>query len=321
MIYNTEAIFYVIILFVIFLFSFFILRKFKYINIFLPKKGSFWLISYIQYWLLFLIAICIFLIPFNIWIYQWTKIKKQATLNIEVLFDVSLSMTVKDFEPDRFNVAKNSLVDFINSLDTNYDIWLITFSGQPFVYVPITDNKKALVWKIQNMKMSDFPPALDFVWTAIWDAIILWTKQLVDYSWKQDKPGVIILFTDWDSNKGTKPLEAVKIANKYNIPIFVWAIWKDKKYIVWKDYYGTEVPTSIDLDLLKKIAEETDWEFLKIEQKEDFLKILSNIYKYVKNYEKIEKIDEYLYLNYYIKLLLILLLVLYIYFMKFNIKK
>jgi len=50
------------------------------------------------------------------------------TLNIEILFDVSLSMTAKDFTPDRFNVAKDSLIEFVKSLDTNYNIGLITFS-------------------------------------------------------------------------------------------------------------------------------------------------------------------------------------------------
>jgi hypothetical protein len=49
-------------------------------------------------------------------------VKKVPTLNIEVLFDVSLSMTAKDLKPDRFDVAKESLINFIQSLDTNYNI-------------------------------------------------------------------------------------------------------------------------------------------------------------------------------------------------------
>jgi len=321
MVYNHQAFIYAIFLGLIFLFSFLILKKLKYIWIYLPKRGSFSFLSFIQYLLVFLIFLLILIIPFNIGIYQGTKIKKQATLNIEVLFDVSLSMTAKDFNPDRFTVAKNSLIKFINSLDANYNIWLIAFSWKPFVYIPITDHKKALIWKIKNMHMSDFPPALDFVWTAIWDAIILWTKQLIDYSGRKHKPWVIILFTDGDSNKWINPLKAVQFANKYDIPIFVWAIGNDEKYVIWKDYYDTEVPTSIDLDLLKKIAIQSWGEFLQIKTKEDFLKILWSIYDYVKNYEKIEKVDEYLYINHYLIILLILLLVFYTYFVKFYIKK
>jgi Ca-activated chloride channel family protein len=72
-------------------------------------------------------------------------------------------MTAKDFSPDRFTVAKQSLIEFVNSLDTHYNISLIAFSGKPFIYFPFTDSKKAIIWKISHMSFADFPPTLDFV--------------------------------------------------------------------------------------------------------------------------------------------------------------
>jgi len=262
------------------------------------------------------------LIPFNIWIYQWTKISKKPTLNIEILFDVSLSMTVKDIKPDRFYAAKESLIKFIESLDASYNIWIITFSGHPFVYIPFSNDKKALIWKIKNMKMSDFPPALDFVWTAIWDAILLWVTQLSTYTNNIERPWVIVLFTDGDSNLGIELEKALTYAKKYNIPIFVWAIWTNRDYIVWKDFYWSDVKTSIDLKVLRKIAEDSGWEFLEVKDKNDFLKILSKLYEYVRTYEVIERVNEYVYINYYIRFILLWILVIYfILFVRFNIKK
>jgi Ca-activated chloride channel family protein len=49
-------------------------------------------------------------------------------LNIEVLLDVSLSMTAKDIKPDRFTAVKNALIEFVKSLGTNYNIGLVIFS-------------------------------------------------------------------------------------------------------------------------------------------------------------------------------------------------
>lgn len=296
---------------VLFLISFF-LRKYKVYNIILPYKGNFLFFDLFQKILILLIFIVIALIPFNIWIYQWTKIKKIPTLNIEILFDVSLSMTSKDLKPDRFDVAKNSLINFIKSLDTNYNIWLITFSWKPFVYIPITDDKKAITQKISQMSMADFPPTLDFVWTAIGNAILLWKKQLLNYTQDNKKPWVMILITDGDSNKWISPLKAINYEE--DIPIFVWAIWKDPTYIVWKDIYWNIVPTSIDFNLLKKIAGKTWWKFKRLQTKEDFLEILSKLYTYVKTYEKVKKIEEYTYVNFYLKIILLFLFIIYSFF-------
>ncbi len=319
MTYNSFWFIVLWIFIVLFIASFFV-RKYKIYNIILPYKGNFLVLDLLWKLLVSLIFFIIVLIPFNIWIYQWTKIKKVPTLNIQVLFDVSLSMTAKDFKPDRFHTAKDSLVNFINSLDTNYNIWLIWFSWKPFVYMPITDNQKALTHKISTMSMADFPPTLDFVWTAIWDAILLWKKQLLNYTQDNQKPWVIVLITDWDSNKWTDPLKAIEYEE--DIPIFVWAIWKGDTFIVGQDRYWNDVPTSIDTTTLKQIADETWWEFKKLQEKEDFLEILSSLYSYIKEYEKIEKIQEYTYINFYLKIILIFLLLAYIiFFINFNIKK
>lgn len=288
-----------------------LLVRYKSIKILLPYTWSFSIFSLLQKIISFVILILIVIIPFNIWIYQWTNVKKVATLNIEILFDVSLSMVAKDFDPDRFHVARNSLINFINSLDVNYNIWVIAFSWKPFIYIPISDNKKAIISKLNNMSMADFPPTLDFVWTAIGDAILLWKKQLIKFTKKSKNPWAIILITDWDSNKWTSIDVSLDFAKSKNIPIFVWAIWTAKKYVVWEDKYNSIVDTSMNLKLLEDIAKKTWWEFQQLKTKEDFLEILSKLYSYVKEYEQLQKIEIYSYINYYLKIALIFLLVVY----------
>ena len=314
MVYNKFGIFISLLLLVVFLVGYFLLRKYKTIPVIFPLRNWLYFLNFFQKVLLICIVVLSLIIPLNIWIYQWTKIEKKPTLNIQILFDVSLSMIAKDIKPNRFEATKAALVEFVKSLDAKYNISVITFSGKPFVWIPFTNDKKALIWKISDMKMPYFLPSIDFVWTAIWDALLLWTYNLYKFSFNKEKPGVILLLTDWYSNKWVKVSEAIKYVKKFNIPVFVGAIWKDKTYVLWKDIFGNTVRARINLDSLKKIAKQTNWEFKIINQKSDLLDILAKLRNYVKSTEILKKENEYLYLNYYLLLTLFFLLILYGFF-------
>ena len=319
MIYSLVWLYVSIGLLVVFLIGYFLLSKFKVVPVIFPYTGSFGFFSFFQKLLIFLILLVSLLLPLNIWFYQWTKIEKVPTLNIEVLLDVSLSMTVKDIKPDRFTAVKRALNEFIKSLWSNYNIWLIIFSWKPVVWIPFSDDKKALNWKISHMSMADFPPTLDFVGTAIGDAILLWWEQLIKFSNKEEFPGVLVLLTDGDSNKGVKVEDAIKYAKMHKIPIFVWAIWEEKEYIVWVDRVWWKVPTQINLKMLKKIAKDTWWEFKHIKSKADLIDILWELKSYVKKHEITKHTAEYTYINYYLSWILFFLLILYgIFFIRFK---
>jgi len=322
MIYDKNWIFVSLGLLIVFLIGYFVLKKYKVVPLIFPYRWNFALLSLFQKFLIFLIVLISLVLPLNIGIYQWIQIKKVPTLNIEVLLDVSLSMTAKDIKPDRFTAVKNALIEFVKSLGTNYNIGLVIFSWRPVVRIPFTDAKKALIWKISHMSMADFPPTLDFVWTAIGDAILLWANQLINFSHKQEHPGVLVLLTDGDSNKWIKVEDAIKYAKMHKIPIFVGAIWKDKHYTVGKDIYGTNVPTSINLQMLQNIAKSTSWEYMHIQSKQDLLNILWKLRQYVKNYEITRQIVQYTYINYYLAWILLILLILYgVLFIKYKITK
>jgi hypothetical protein len=146
---------------------------------------------------------------------------------------------------------------------------------------------------LQHTKMWDFPPIIDFLWTAIGDAILLWINNILTFSQNTKRPWIIILITDGDSNKWSDPIDASKVAANNNIPIYVIAIW-NSNYIVWKDYLWMDVPTKINLKLLKQIADISWWKFYRVTKTEDFEQIINDI----KNIAKTNKIIKI----YYIKL-------------------
>lgn len=61
----------------------------------------------------------------------------QTGIDIVIALDVSKSMLANDFSPNRFEVAKNVLSDFVTQLQSDR-LGLVVFAGKPFTSVPLT---------------------------------------------------------------------------------------------------------------------------------------------------------------------------------------
>lgn len=315
-----EGIFYSLLLLLVLFILYFLFNFFRP-SFVLPKSSLNKAKSRIKSFLLIGIVVIALLLPLNI---SWVKDKvfyKKKTLNIQVIFDVSLSMTADDIKPSRFQWAKDSVYNLVENLPW-YNFSMISFSWIPFVWSPFSDATDAILTKIGNMSMWDFPPTRKFVGTAIWDSLILAVDNLMEASKKDEKPGIIILITDWDSNKWVDPLQAAKIAKSKDIPIYTLGIWRSD-YLVWRDKFWGDVRTEINLDLLEDISKESWGTFYRVLSKKDFEDIFAEISNYVKSKEKINIQYEYWYLNNYLYIIFSLFVLMYIsinmysYFFKF----
>ncbi len=269
---------------------------------------------------IFFVFICIIFLPANIWFIKDKEIVEEKILPVQILFDVSLSMAGTDIKPSRFHGAKESLLFLLKELKW-YNSSLIAFSWKPLVYMPFSTNTEALQNKFKSTVLADFNPTQDFVWTAIWDALLLWIKNIetlydtTHWTWSLGKntkkdltefsPGIIVLITDWDSNVGTNPSWVLPILQKIWVPVFTLGIW-DKDFEVGRWKYGEEIMWYVNIPLLKRISKDTDWEFYKVKTISDFYNIFDEISQIVKQQE-IKKISyEYFYLN---EILLVLIVI------------
>ena len=82
---------------------------------------------------------------------------------ILVLFDVSLSMEADDVDPTRFVAAQEAARDFVDQVDPNVEVGLISFSGQVTVEVDPTLDRSAMENGIDNLELAES--------TAIGDAL------------------------------------------------------------------------------------------------------------------------------------------------------
>ncbi len=255
--------------------------------------------------ILILLAISTVLLPLDYRRVSDKVIVKEKNLPIQILFDVSLSMSANDIQPSRYVAAKDSLIKLIKELDW-YNISIVIFSGIPFVYVPFSTSSEAITTKFNKTNLWDFPPTMDFLWTAIWDAMILWIQNLEKIKLKdQEQPWLIILITDWDSNKWYDPMQVIDIAVKKQVPIFTLWVWTSN-YVIWVDTMWQQVRTSINIPLLQEIANKSWWDFYRILEKQSFDTIFERIAKLIKQQEKQRVEKKYIYLNDYLMSLIVL---------------
>jgi hypothetical protein len=77
--------------------------------------------------LLGVLVVCVVLLPLRISVVSDKKVVVEKNIPIQIILDVSLSMSANDLSPSRFVAAKESLISLISKLD-GYYISLITFS-------------------------------------------------------------------------------------------------------------------------------------------------------------------------------------------------
>jgi len=245
---------------------------------------------------IFLLLVTVILLPLNLWLLANKKVNTEKNIPIQIILDVSLSMSANDISPSRFDAAKSALLNLIEKLEW-YNISLITFSWVPIVYLPFSQDTKAILSKLWKTNLGDFPPVTDFLGTAIGDALLLSVSNFEKI--KTEKNWLIILITDWDSNKWYNPLQVMNILQKRQISVFsLWVGQQD--FLIWYDTRNQAITTDINIPLLQTIAKNTWWEFYRILESENFDEFFQKLSQKIKSQEKQTIENKYLYLNDYL---------------------
>ena len=142
-------------------------------------------------------------------------------IDIALILDVSGSMLSVDFEPNRLEVARQTMEDFIEK--RSYDrISLIVFAGTAYTRVPLTLDHNIVKESLEDVNTE----SVDRDGTAIGTAISVGLNRLK----KSDSPSkVIILVTDGDNNAGTiNPDMASSLAKELGIRVYPIGVGTDK---------------------------------------------------------------------------------------------
>ncbi len=181
---------------------------------------------------------------------------KKEVNDIFFVVDISRSMLAEDFKPNRLEVAKKKIEEFIK-LRPKDRIGIIMFSEKAFTLLPLTTDTKLILEMIKHIKVGLFGGG-----TNIGDALGLGVARAAQ-SLAENK--VIILLTDGVSNVGNMtPLQAAEEAKKENIKVYSIGIGgkRDAKIPTGRGIFGMQYQTipggGIDNKSLQEIAKVTN---------------------------------------------------------------
>jgi len=250
--------------------------NFKYINKFY-KKSYFYEIYILVIFIISIIFISILSRPF---ISNSINQEFKKWIDIQIVLDISYSMIATDMLPSRIDVAKNVINWFLNEL--NWDrVWIIVFSWKTFSSVPLNFNYNIIQKIVNRINVSSINKSnISMQWTAMWDALILSSKSF----WiNNDREKIIILITDWETNKWIPPLDALNYLEKNNLDIKVYTIWLgwyDDTFIeINNDYLSTKKLKVwwLNEEILIKIWESTWWKYFRADDENSLKQIFKEI--------------------------------------------
>lgn len=205
---------------------------------------------------------------------QWTE-----GIDIMIALDISQSMQIEDFKPNRLEAAKEVARDFIKGRKQDR-IGLVVFSGDAFSLAPLTTDYDLLQSYLNDISFE----MIESRGTAIGSALAVVTNRMRE---SESKSKVCILISDGDNTAGNiDPITSAELAAAYNIKLYTIVVGKEGMVPFGKDFFGRPqmVENSIDETTMRKIAELGSGEFFRVTDNE----ALKNVFKRIDQYEKAE---------------------------------
>jgi len=137
-----------------------------------------------------------------------------------VAIDVSASMSAQDIEPTRLEAAKQEAITFVDNLQSQGKIGLVSFGGVSIVENTLSESKRIVQTNINELELQESGG------TDIAGAIITSTNLLLE----SEKGKIIILLTDGSNTAGALIDNAVERAIDYA---------KDKRIKIHTIGFGT----------------------------------------------------------------------------------
>lgn len=194
-------------------------------------------------------------------------------IDIVISLDISASMLARDFEPNRFEAAKEIGAKFVAGR-TSDRMGLVVFAGEAITLCPLTTDLATVINQFNNVQMGVLEDG-----TAIGSGLAMAVNRLRT---SDAVSRVVILLTDGVNNSGEiAPYTAAEIAATYGVRVYVIGVGT-----MGKAPYPTQTPfgtryqymeVNIDEPQMKQIAQLTDGEYFRATDNEALERIYQEI--------------------------------------------
>jgi Ca-activated chloride channel family protein len=210
-------------------------------------------------------------------------------IDIAVLLDVSGSMQSVDFEPNRLEVARETIDNFV-AQRPNDRISLIVFAGTAYTRIPLTLDHNIVRESLAGVSFE----SVNEDGTAIGMAVSVGLNRLK----KSDAPSrIMILITDGDNNAGAiDPVTASNLARDLGIRIYTIGVGSDTLILPVQGFGMTQYrqyPGGFDEALLEQIADTTGGQYFKAVDSQALSKIFDTINRLEKTEFQDDNFKEY----------------------------
>ncbi len=198
---------------------------------------------------------------------QWSE-----GIDIVLTVDISQSMQIEDFRPNRLEAAKEVARDFVSGRFQDR-IGLVVFSGDAYSRSPLTTDYDLLYTYINDVSFD----LIESRGTAIGSALAVSTNRLRE---SESESKVVILMSDGDNTAGNiDPITAAKLASAYNITIYVIAIGKEGRVPYGTDFFGRTryVENTFDETTLREIAKIGGGKYYRVSDKQALIQVFNEI--------------------------------------------
>jgi len=205
---------------------------------------------------------------------QWTE-----GIDIMIGLDISQSMQIEDFLPNRLEAAKAVARNFIDGRIQDR-IGIVVFSGDAFSLAPLTTDYELLKSYLDEINFD----MIENRGTAIGSALAVVTNRMSE---SESKSKVCILISDGDNTAGNiDPITAAKLAASFDIKIYTIVVGKEGLVPYGKDFFGRPnmIENTVDETTMRQIANIGGGEFFRAADN----KALTQVFARIDQFEKAE---------------------------------
>jgi Ca-activated chloride channel family protein len=193
--------------------------------------------------------------------------RERAT--VVLVIDISQSMTAVDVEPTRLDAAKTAALAFVRELPAQYNVAIVSLSGNPAVRMPPSTDRVMAERTINALEPQDSTAIGEALYTSI-TALELGPRS-DDGSLP---PGAIVLLSDGQNTAGRSPLQAAGEVAELKVPVYTISYGTENGYVDIDDKRELATP---DPELMKQIAADTGGDFHTAETATQLERVYSGI--------------------------------------------